>query len=133
MMQIIEEYPPNFEKICEHIPTVREKTDAVFTYGDIIYNPGKNVVEDHLQCHEQVHMRQQEEMGRDEWWEKYLTDVKFRLSQEKEAYHAQYKFAMKVYGRAQASWLLKAVAKDLSGALYGNIMTYKQARSEITK
>lgn len=132
-MTIIEDYPPNFEKICEHIPTAREQTNAVFTYGEYIFNPSKSDIEDHLEHHEEVHMRQQAEMGRDEWWEKYLTDVKFRLQEEKEAYREQYKFAKRHYNRGESSWLLKQVATDLSGPLYGHILTYKQARSEITK
>lgn len=132
-MTIIEDYPPNFAKICEYIPTVVEMPNAVFTYGDMIFNPSKSEIQDHLEHHEEVHMRQQEEIGRDEWWDKYLKDPKFRLEQEKEAYRAQYKFTMKNYGRANASWLLKQVATDLSGPLYGNFMTYKQARGEITK
>ena len=132
-MKIVEEYPPNFEQICEAIPAVRDLDGIVFTYGDTIYNPSKSEIEDHLELHESVHEAQQSKIGVDEWWDKYLTDTKFRLEQELQAYHAQYKFVFKVYGRANAQMLLKDVAKDLSGAMYGDILNYKQARKEIMK
>lgn len=132
-MIIVEEYPPNFDHICEVIPAVRDQKGIVFTYGDTIYNPSGQEIQDHLELHESIHEVQQSKIGVEEWWDKYLIDVDFRLEQELEAYRAQYKFTSKVYGRANAQMLLKEVAKDLSSPMYGSIMKYKQARKEIMK
>lgn len=132
-VKISETYPPNYEEICSVIPAVRHQKGIVFTYGDTIYNPDKQMIEDHLECHEETHEKQQAKIGIDEWWKKYLEDPKFRLEQEVEAYRAQYKMVSKVYGRASATELVKSIAKDLSGAMYGNILKYKEARKAIIK
>jgi hypothetical protein len=71
--------------------------------------------------HEMVHSGQQAhyEGGPDAWWERYLTDAPFRLSQEIEAYHIQYV----TYGKqnrdrnAQAKYLYQ-LASHLSSPMY---------------
>jgi hypothetical protein len=132
-MKIVKDYPPNYSKIIEAIPSVAKQKDAVFTYGDTIFNPYGGEVQDHLEVHEMIHEKQQEKIGIEEWWNKFLTDTKFRLEQELEAYRAQYQFVFKTYGRANATMFVKEIAKDLSGVLYGGIIGYKQARKEIMK
>lgn len=132
-MKVVNKYPPNYKAICEAIPNVVNQKDAVFTYGDTIYNPYKGEIQDHLEVHESVHMNQQKKVGRDEWWSKYLTDRDFRLEQEVEAYRAQYKFVFKSYGRAVATGFLREIANDLSGKMYGDILNRKQARKAIIK
>lgn len=132
-MKIVEDYPPNYEEICSVIPAVRTQNGIVFTYGDTIYNPDKEEIEDHLECHEEVHEKQQLEMGVDEWWAEYLVNPKFRLEQELEAYRAQYKMVNKAYGRGSALELVKSIARDLSGPMYGSILKYKEARKSIIK
>ena len=132
-MKIIEYYPPNYEAICEAIPSVRDKKDVVFTYGDTIYNPYGGEIQDHLDLHESTHERQQGAIGVEEWWNKYLSDKKFRLEQEIEAYHIQYQFVFKEYGRAVATNFLREIANDLSGGMYGNVLDRKQARKAILK
>lgn len=132
-MKIVEDFPPNFEAICEAIPSVRDQKGVVFTYGDTIYNPYKGEIQDHLDVHESVHERQQGKIGVKEWWNKYLADPKFRLEQETEAYRIQYQFVFKEYGRAVATAFMREIATDLSGGMYGNILDRKQARKEILK
>lgn len=130
-MKIVEAYPPNFKEIVEVIPGALQ-TGIVFTYGDTIYNPSKADVEDHLEAHESVHVEQQKD-GAEAWWTEYLKNPKFRLEQEIEAYRAQYKMVYKTYGRQNAAFLLKQISDDLSGTMYGNLLTRKQARKEIIK
>lgn len=131
-MKIVNKYPPNFKEICDVIPGAKQE-GIVFTYGNTLYNPSKSVIEDHLEAHEAVHMKQQKEMGAEGWWAEYLKNPKFRLEQEVEAYRAQYQLVNKVYGRENATFVLKQIADDLSGAMYGNILSRKQARKEIIK
>lgn len=132
-MKIIKDYPPNYDKICQAIPGVVGNDNICFTYGDTVYSPSTDQFPDHLTEHESVHIRQQSEMGRDEWWNKYLKDKKFRSEQELEAYRIQYQFVYKNQGREDASMLMKQISADLSGDMYGNILTKKQARKEIMK
>jgi len=51
------------------------------------------------------------------------------LSQELEAYRNQYKYAQINYGRKLRRKLLDHIAKDLSSAIYGNIII----KSEVIK
>lgn len=132
-MKIVEDFPPNFKQICKAIPSVKKQKDAVFTYGDTIYNPYHGIVQDHLDIHESVHEKQQTEMGVEKWWAEYLKNPEFRLKEEVHAYRLQYKFVYKMYGWQNATMLLKEIAKDLSGDLYGNILTYEKARNEISR
>lgn len=132
-MKVVDEYPPNYKEICQAISGVQSKEGVVFTYGDTIYNPYNGEIQDHLDVHETVHKSQQMQIGVEEWWNKYLESSEFRLKQEISAYRAQYKFVYKHYGWQAASKFLPEIARDLSGEMYGNILTYEQARNEITR
>lgn len=132
-MEIVKAYPPNYKQITEAIPGVLAQEKVVFAYGDTIYNPSGYDIEDHLELHESVHAAQQKKIGVDEWWSKYLSDTKFRLEQEIEAYRAQYAMVSRVYGRANATALLQDVSRDLSSPMYGSILDHKQARKAILK
>lgn len=137
--QLKYENPPNFEAICAAFPHVREHKGAIFCYGDVIYTPnlepGQGIAP-HLVVHESVHMRQQKEAGGPEaWWERYLADVEFRLVQEVEAYRAQYHFVLTNHGndkRALERFLFD-LAGDLSGPMYGNIISFGAAESKIRR
>lgn len=133
-MNIVKEYPPNYAEICAAIPGAKEKGDTViFTYGDIVYSPSTLSLPDHLHNHEAVHVNQQKQMGRDEWWTKYLADTEFRLKQELQAYRVQYNTVKRKHVWQHTEELLRSIAKDLSGDMYGNIITYEEARRMITK
>ncbi|MES2224149.1 MAG: hypothetical protein V4469_04430 [Patescibacteria group bacterium] len=86
VMEIVKEYPPNYEKIKE---VLNPPPNAIFAYGEKIYNPSDATIGPDLQAHEQMHSLQ---MGTDPvaWWEKYLSDKVFRQAQEVEAYAIQY-------------------------------------------
>lgn len=133
------ENPPNFEAICAVFPAVRDHKGAIFTYGDFIYAPhlapGTELA-GHLNVHEQVHMCQQKEIGGPEvWWDRYLTDVDFRLEQEVEAYRAQYQFVLNLYSPKNEGLkrFLFDLACDLSGPLYGNMIDYGGAEIKIKR
>ena len=143
-MREIVAYPPNYDVIKQLLaPT----DDALYCYGDTIYNPTKRKILPDVMHHEAVHARQQGS-NPDQWWYDYLTDKDFRLSQEIEAYGEQYLFAQKhieaqaaeaakegkvlTVGRKKLlSWALESMAKALSGAAYGNLISYGEAESKI--
>lgn len=104
----------------------------VFTYGDTIHS--KDPIPRDLMVHELTHVRQQREIegGADAWWEKYLSDDEFRLSQELEAYRKQYQWVKNnVKDRNQQAKDLQFFAQCLSGPMYGNLMTQREAMKAI--
>jgi len=119
-------FPPNYEEICKHIPTVRARGAAVvFTYGRTIHSPMSDKLRDDLMAHEMVHVVRQS--NPEEWWSQYLTDPVFRLKEELLAYKAQYKYALEHYGKAMRKTILNSIATDLSGPLYGKLVTKREA------
>jgi len=63
------------------------------------------------------------------WWEKYLTDIEFRLDEELAAHRAEYKAWCAVsLNRQQRRFYLTQVAARLASPLYGNMLTYHQAK-----
>ena len=130
-MKILYELPPNYEDICKHIPAVRKTKTIVFTYGDTVYVPSGNPIPSDLEAHEAVHIERQSNPA--EWWARYLTDVQFRLDEELAAYRVQYAYAVENYGRDHRRALLTHMTKDLSGAMYGKLITRKEAINLITQ
>jgi len=108
--------PPNYSQICKYFPTADFYKGTVFTYYPNIYMQGHP--QSHLLVHEQTHLRQQKKITPELWWEKYFSDKNFRLAQEVEAYHNQYK---------SNPGILFEIARDLSSPLYNNIVDYKKA------
>lgn len=143
-MQIKNTLPPNWAKIKEAFPNAKIE-QAVFCYGDVVHNPFNAVITRDLEVHEAVHSAQQ---GKDpeSWWDKYISDSKFRLEQEIEAYGLQM-FHLKTTkvkklddnGREREmyipsrviTWYLEMIAKTLSGPLYGEIIDYHKAHTRI--
>lgn len=130
-MKVITDYPPNYGAIKDAIPGVVGKFGVVFTYNGAVYSPHSHILEDHLTEHEKIHVKQQSSMGVEEWWDRYLEDPHFRLEQELQAYRTQFRFALKRYGWNKAQGLLKSIAEDLSGPMYGNIITLREAKHRI--
>lgn len=129
-MKIVKDYPPN-------IAAIREKFDlrgknVVFTYGDKLYVPSGAGIPDNLMKHEETHTKQQ---GKDVegWWDRYLVDNQFRLEQEVEAYQAQYKYVVENGASRQVKRdFLQYIARDLSGPIYGHVVSFEQAKQLIT-
>lgn len=109
---LIDEYKKHFD-INEH---------TVFAYDNDIYTNSK--LPDFLIEHEETHLRQQNDIGLDNWVYKYINDNEFRLEMEVEAYRAQLKFIKDINRRNRMKFIC---AKDLSSSLYGNIIGLNEA------
>lgn len=130
-MRIVEAFPPNYKEILDRFDVGHLK--VVFTYGDKIYNPHKLDLPFHVIKHEEIHGKQQEYSDEKAkiWWEKYLTDTEFMLSQEIEAYGAQYAICQKVLSAKQSKSFLSDLAILLSSEMYGNPISQLVAESKI--
>lgn len=129
-MEIVYEKPPVWHECLRLFPYI-EGRGVVFAYGDKLYNPNNAYISDDLMAHEETHSRQQAQTlgGVKVWWKKYLSDVDFRLKQEIEAYQAQYQFLLATIGdRNRLNRELHRLAEDLSGDLYGGIITFTEAK-----
>lgn len=126
-MIIKKAFPPNIEEIKKAFP-IRDNT--VFTYGNTMYVQSNHPPSENLIVHEEVHVKQQ---GDDpaEWWRKYIADPDFRLQQEIQAYKAQWKFYNRTSKDKNKFLFLNRIAQDLSGSLYGNIISYGEAIKRI--
>lgn len=124
-MKIINENPPNIEKIKEAFDFGKHK--PVFAYGDTIYNPWGEEIPHHLVVHEEVHSKQQGE-DPEGWWDTYIEDPIFRLAQEVEAHHVQYNYLKTVIKNREAlNHLTIFYARAMSGPLYNHMVTYSDA------
>lgn len=130
--EIIEDYPPNIDTIRQYLNSTPE---AIYAYGDKIYNPAKIPVYEDVVEHEKVHIKQQSEYATpDLWYTKYLLDKDFRLGQELEAYSTQYfylKDKLLIPNRN-----LKEALHEMAHALshdYGLNISYNEAESRIKK
>ena len=86
----------------------------------------------HLLAHEEIHEKQQEEYGVQKWWDRYLIDKDFRLSQELEAYRAQYEFFTRSNKDRNIQYrFLVALAVDLASEMYGDIIKVYDAIERI--
>lgn len=127
-------YPPNYEAIVKTFPAVENNKTVIFTYGKVIYNPYGGFIDVPLQFHEATHSIQQDKLGPEKWWEKYLTDIDFRIDQEAEAYKYQYnKYCTLVKDRNKRTQFLYSLAKDLSSEIYGSPLTFTAALNRIKK
>lgn len=115
--------PPNYERI-RAVFDVRPTT--IFTYGNTIYVPGGGELDYPLRMHERTHVLQQAAFpgGPEMWWNRYLDDPAFRLEQELEAYRNQYR----AMSRSERERNIRRIAGDLSSPLYGNVVTFDEAK-----
>lgn len=142
------EYPPNYQDILMVFGDV-SVYKPVFAYYPNIYNPfGRDLTPDVVH-HEEVHLRQQKDIGVDVWYNKYLHDAGFRLKQELEAYSEQYLWSKENIERKADELMqenkkipnytemmneyLESLATELSGAAYGHLLTFNQAKTGIRK
>lgn len=133
-MEIKDKYPPNIQKIRETFSSYTfDNSQTFFAYLPYIYNPSGIEIPTDLLFHESIHLKQQGN-NPEQWWDKYLSDAKFRLEQELEAYRQQYKFAKKIIkDRNKLAIGLMRMANCLSGPMYGNLLTQKEALEKIKK
>lgn len=83
--KIVLKFPPNYADIKDYL---NPPAGSIYAYDNVIYNPSERQIYEDEEIHEQVHFKQQGKQVK-VWWNKYLRDKDFRLSQEVEAYHAQ--------------------------------------------
>lgn len=129
-LKIIVDFPPNIKDIKNRFTlTGRE----LFAWGDIIFNPSGSKVPKQLLAHEHVHSKQQGDKIK-AWWDRYLIDKEFRLSQELEAHQVEYYvFCKNEPNRNRRRIYLKIVAKKLSSRIYGKMITFGKAKELIRK
>lgn len=127
-MKVVNGKPPIYERAIKAF-NISPHAGILFAWGDTIYATNGVGVSMDLIEHESIHELQQKAMGGPEvWWERYLVDAKWRLEQELEAYGAQVRY-MRVngYNKKKFGKILEKISFDLSGPMYGNVITYKEA------
>lgn len=129
-MQIIKKYPPNYESIKE---AVNPPKDSFFPFGDKLYNPSGVEIPEDVMYHEQVHQKQQSEFTNPSiWWENWLSNREFRLSQEVVAFAHQLAFVKKYYPRKALGEALDEFSDQLANNYNLGINIY-QASTLIRK
>lgn len=119
-------YPPNYSEIKD---SLNPPTSSIYAYDNVIYNPSERQIYEDEEIHEQVHFNQQGKQPR-VWWNKYLRDKDFRLSQELEAYSLQYQFLKKVTLARHLKEALQEMAHALAND-YGLDIDYGRAEKLI--
>lgn len=125
-MIISKKIPPIYDTI-KKVLNVNWDRGICIVYGDTCHS--KYPLSEDLKVHEETHVRQQTIWGPEEWWRKYLSDKKFRLEQEIEAYQNQAEWIKTNSPANYRRIALNQIAKDLSSGLYGNICTYLEAKA----
>lgn len=109
---LMEEYKKQF--------AINDKT--IFALGDDIYT-NYPLTRD-LLVHEEVHLRQQKELGVKEWVYDFLYNPEARLKFEVEAYRKQ---LASIKDRNERYRVLLQSTRNLSSEMYGSIINYKDA------
>jgi len=125
----IVDYPPiNFAAIKAVFPSAADE-GVLFCYGDTIHNPSGGFIAPQLLAHEEVHSKQQAIIGPVKWWDYYLANPPWRFNEELEAHIVEYHdFIKRNKNREMRRNYLDAVARRLSGPLYGSVSTFGEAR-----
>lgn len=151
------EYPPIFDEIVKVFPFAADK-GVIFSWGDKVYFPQPTgLIPPQLVAHEEVHggrqlnyaweIGQREEEPKDNsiefylaenersvrmWWEEYLKNPQFRLTEELPAHQVEYKvYCEMVKDKNQRARYLHRMAMRLAGPLYGSLITYTEAKKQI--
>lgn len=114
-LKIVQEQPPIIDKLNR---VFRLPKGAIFTFGGVIYNPSGNTIDLPLMRHEETHSVRQ---GNDPagWWQRYLSDSKFRFGEELLAYRIQYGEVKKLIRDRNALFRYALrLAGDFSGPMY---------------
>lgn len=128
-MIVTNEIPPIYGKLLE-VFNVKWEDGILITVGETVYCNDLDVFNKRpdLFVHEKCHAVQQRKLGSSQWWKKYLEDPEFRFQEEVTAYFAQAKYVKeKIKDRNQRFPILNGMCKDLSGKMYGEMMTYQAA------
>lgn len=130
-MKISHNKPPHFKIMQKVFGCDWERT--AFAFSNTIYS--KYPLPDHLIEHESVHLKQQgfNFIGAWIWLALYLSSKRFRYHMELQAYRKQWQFFKEHYAFQYRGEFIAKIAGDLSGELYGNIVTYNEAVRKITQ
>jgi len=123
--------PPNWKRLEEAFG-VSWDSGVLVTYGDTIHTKSRGGVSPDLIIHEGVHVKQQESIGPEKWWERYIADPQFRLQQEMEAYTKQCNY-IRVAFRNDPSKVLRLfnhIWRSMSD-MYGGMITYQEAKNAL--
>jgi hypothetical protein len=105
-----------------------EDAVVIFTGKGNIYT--NSIIAPQMVAHEETHIRYQNEMGTQEWWEKYFTDIDFKYQQELEAHRNEYKYFKEHNNRDFSRWYLHNIVLDrMNGSLYK--FPYKTRKQDI--
>lgn len=101
----------------------------------IAYYPDIYVKEGYLptskMVHEQIHLDRQEKIGVVKWWDKYLSDKRFRLHEELMAYSAEIDYIYGPHSKALLQYRdirVEQLLQEISSSMYGNMISYEEAR-----
>lgn len=131
-LEVVEAQPPNIDAIRAwyggELPG-----GAVFAHGGTLYSPGGGAISEDLAVHEATHAGQQSAFGDvGAWWDRYLADPEFRLSQEAEAYRNQLTaYCRREKDRNARARFLMRIAAALAGPMYRLSVTQAEARARI--
>lgn len=102
-------------------------------YGEAVH-AARGELRPDVSEHEGVHLAQQAAYGSTEaWWEAYITSPTFRFQQELEAYRAQWKWIRANRPKPEHAMILRDLALDLSGPMYGHMVKYHAAVMAISR
>lgn len=129
-MNIVVGLPPVYPEIVAH--GITPPDTAIYTYGDIIFNPSGGELSDDLKRHEETHQLQHAMIGARHWWTMWLNDPRFRVEQELAAYQKQYRFFCGVRrDRNEQARFAVALARAMAGPMYGNVISFDEAYRRI--
>jgi hypothetical protein len=117
---------PLMDLYQEYFKDITDKT--VFAYNNTIYS--NYPMSDDFIKHEETHLKQQDKIGLSNWVNQYLENKQFRLEQEIEAFKVQLN---SIKDRNHKKEVLFESAKNLSGKLYGNLLTLNEAINILLK
>ena len=145
-MKIVFGFPPIYDRAAALFPI--KGREVYFAWGDTIYvtNSRKNPSEA-IMAHERVHSGQQYRAVSGEehaklmmeahvrnWWDRYLADPAFRLSQDLPAHAAELAHRLRnASGRNDRRRLVSIVAHKLSAPMYGGLISATRAKDELRR
>ena len=126
---IVKEQPPFLLQI--ELAGMKPERTTIYPYGLTIYNPSGEPIPQDILIHEAQHIAQQGKNPQ-AWWDKYILDKEFRLEQELEDNREQYKFICKLTkDHEKRNKALAAMARNISGPVYGKLISFMRAYEEI--
>jgi hypothetical protein len=128
-MEIVIDYPPNYDSILRAFPAIKDLKNVFFCYGRQLYNPHNEPIDEPLMHHEATHSIQQDKIGPSKWWRKYNRDKDFRLKEELMAFRNQYVMFCKVISdESKRINYLHDLAMNCSSDVYGKMISYNEAK-----